>query len=100
MGGNCCNLRSDWDDTQAKRKQHPAISDEATRRDQAKKGLVPYVVNVAIKDYLKAADTQPKAVITEKQKGVTPLGGFMSIKAPHVMGYKKGKPKGGGKKGK
>ncbi len=58
------------------------------------------MVNVAIKDYLKATDTQPKAVITEKQKGVTPLGGFMSIKAPHVMGYKKGKPKGGGKKGK
>ena len=59
------------------------------------------MVNVAIKDYLKATDTeQPKPVFTEEQKGSTSLGGFMSIKAPHVMGYKKGKPKGGGKKGK
>ena len=62
---------------------------------------MPYVVNVAIKDYLKATDAkQPKAAFTEKQQGSTYLGGFMSIKAPHVMGYKKGKPKGGGKKGK
>jgi hypothetical protein len=62
---------------------------------------VPYVVDVAIKDYLKATDTaEPKAVFTEEQQGSTSLGGFMSIKAPHVMGYKKGKPKGGSKKGK
>ena len=59
------------------------------------------MVNVAIKDYLKATDTeQPKAAFTEEQQGSTSLGGFMSIKAPHVMAYKKGKPKGGGKKGK
>ena len=59
------------------------------------------MVDVAIKDYLKATDTkQAKAAFTEKQQGSTYLGGFMSIKAPHVMGYKKGKPKGGGKKGK
>jgi hypothetical protein len=62
---------------------------------------VPYVVDVAIKNHLKATDTaQLKAVFTEEQQGSTSLGGFMSIKAPHAMGYKKGKPTGGGKKGK
>ena len=61
----------------------------------------PQRVTDAVSDYVEQTEpAQAKPVRTDETQGSTALGGLMSITAPHVMGYKKGKPSKGKGKGK